>query len=93
MTGRAAVVYRVGRTGTAWRQAGDEIVVLDTESSVYFGLDRFGALLWTRLVDGATTADLVAALVAATPVEPERAGADVQSFLDTLLRYGLIQVS
>ncbi|AVT33547.1 hypothetical protein C6361_33485 [Plantactinospora sp. BC1] len=91
MTGTAEPVYRVAPAGTAWRRAGDEIVVLDTTSSVYFGLDRSGALLWSRLVDGATSTELVAALTADTPVPAERAVADVRRFLDALLHHGLIQ--
>jgi hypothetical protein len=74
-----------------WRAAGDEIIVLDTVSSVYFGLDRAGALLWTHLVGGATAVDLVAVLVAAEPVDRARATVDVTDFLDALLGHGLIQ--
>jgi len=85
------VVYRLRPTGVAWRAAGEEIVVLDTESAVYFGLDRSGSLLWTHLAAGATVADLVAALVATEPVEPDRAAGDVDAFVDALLRHRLIQ--
>lgn len=86
-----AQVHRATRDGVLWRAAGEEIVILDTNGSVYFGLDRSGAMLWRRLVDGATTAELVAVLSATAPVEPGRAAADVERFLRELRQYGLLQ--
>ncbi|MFJ6197298.1 PqqD family protein [Micromonospora sp. NPDC092111] len=83
-------VHRVDPARVAWRVAGDEVVVLDTSRSVYFGLDRPGALLWRRLVDGATHADLVAALLDDAPEGRDRAAADVAAFLDDLRRHGLL---
>ncbi|MER5454862.1 PqqD family protein [Micromonospora sp. NPDC002389] len=83
-------VYRVDATRVVWRAAGDEVVVLDTAQSVYFGLARPGALLWHRLVDGATHSDLVAALVQDEPVDPAQARADVSAFLDELHGHGLL---
>ncbi|QDY08306.1 PqqD family protein [Micromonospora sp. HM134] len=83
-------VHRVDPTRVAWRQAGDEVVVLDTARSVYFGLDRRAALLWQRLVDGATQHDLVTTLMDDAAVDRERASADVTAFLDDLHRHGLL---
>jgi Coenzyme PQQ synthesis protein D (PqqD) len=84
-------VYRVRPDGVVWRAAGEEIVLLDIQTSVYFGLDRWGSFIWTHLAEGATVADLVAALVATAPVERVRAADDVAEFVDALLRHGLIQ--
>ncbi len=36
-----------------------QVVVLDVEASEYFAVNQTGATLWTLLVDGATTDDLV----------------------------------
>ncbi|MFI9639967.1 PqqD family protein [Micromonospora sp. NPDC051925] len=84
------MVHRVDPTRVAWRQAGDEVVVLDTDRSVYFGLDRAGTLLWHRLVDGATQHDLVTTLVDDATVDRDQATADVTAFLDDLRRHGLL---
>lgn len=84
MTTHRQTVYQAGGPGVAWRQAGDEIVILDTHSSVYFGMDRSAALLWRRLVDGATLDDLVATLVSDAPIDRHRATEDVLRFLDEL---------
>jgi hypothetical protein len=91
MNAQQQVVYRVRPDGVVWRAAGDEMVLLDTQSSVYFGLDRWGSFLWTHLAEGATVADLVAALAATAPIERVRAAGDVAEFVDALLHHGLIQ--
>ncbi|WP_410818065.1 PqqD family protein [Micromonospora sp. 050-3] len=84
------IVHRVDLDRVAWRVAGDEVVVLDTGNSVYFGLASSGALLWQRLVAGATSTELVTMLVDATAVDRERADADVAAFLDDLRGHGLL---
>ncbi|MEU8261769.1 PqqD family protein [Micromonospora sp. NPDC048999] len=84
MSTEAATVYRVRADRVAWRTAGEEAVLLDTRQSVYFALDRSAALLWPHLVAGATAAELTAALIERTPVDRERAAADVRTFLAEL---------
>lgn len=91
MTEDGRPVYRIGGAGVIWREAGDEVVILDTASAVYFGLDRSGARLWRSLVHGATAAELVAILAGDTTADPERVAADVAAFLDSLHGYGLIR--
>ncbi|MEU4780692.1 PqqD family protein [Micromonospora sp. NPDC023633] len=86
-------VYRIAEQRTAWRQAGEDIVVLDTRQSVYFGLDPVGALLWRRLVDGATAAELTEALASTADAEWDRVADDVTRFLADLDRYGLVERS
>jgi len=90
---RIDTVYRVGGDEVSWREAGDEIVVLNTVSSVYFGLGGSGARLWRHLAEGATAREMVAVLTADAPAERARAAADLDAFLVTLLGYRLIQPS
>ncbi|SCG58107.1 PqqD family protein [Micromonospora humi] len=85
--------YRVDSTRVTWRETGEEAVLLDLQESVYFGLDRSGALLWRRLVGGATTEDLVDTLVGDGAVDRARARADVTAFLADLGRYGLTRAA
>ena len=74
-------LYRVGNDQVAWRQTGQEIVVLDLHGSVYFGLNPTGAALWKLLVDGATRARLADELVHLGVRDPARARRDVDEFL------------
>ena len=80
---------RVGGPGVAWRETADEIVVLDLERSVYFGLNGTGASLWRRLTSAATRADLIQHLRSQGAAEA-RATQDVDDFVAQLDRYGLL---
>ncbi len=83
--------YTVGGQGLAWRETGGEIVVLDVDGSVYYGVNTSGAQLWKRLAGGATRRELTAVLTADGRVAEQRAAADVDEFLADLSSYGLLQ--
>ena len=61
---------RVRPDGLAWRQAGDEAVVLDLAAARYHALNASGALLWQRLDSWATADQLTAVLVSAFGLAP-----------------------
>ncbi len=84
-------VHLVRDEGLAWQQVGDESVVLDLRSSLYYSGNAPGTVLWSRLVEGATTEQLVEALTAEFDVEPGRARADVLAFLEELRARGLLE--
>lgn len=52
-------------------------------------LNETGKLLWERLAEGATPAELVSALLAEYAVPEETARRDVQAFIDRLKKRGL----
>lgn len=80
---------RVGGPGVAWRETAGEIVVLDLDGSVYFGLNGTAAALWRRLLGSATRSDLVEQLQA-QGADLARAHQDVADFVAQLDRYGLL---
>lgn len=80
---------RTGGPSVAWREAGEEVVILDLERSTYFGLNAAGALLWKSLTQGSTHAELVTILVKAGAA-PERSAAEVDGFLALLYGEGLL---
>ena len=75
----------------AWREVDGEVIALGLESSTYFGTNSSGSLLWKRLAEGTTRAELVDELVATFELEPERAQADVDAFVADLRTRGLLQ--
>jgi len=82
--------YRVDGARSAWRQVGDEGVVLDLDRSLYFGLNRSAGVLWPLLL-GADHLDLVEALLAAAPeIDEPRASGEVSSFLAAVDAEGLL---
>ena len=68
-----------------------EVVILDIERGVYYGLDTVGAEVWTRLQSPSTLGDLVDHVVNRYDVDRSTADADIQSLLRELLALGLIE--
>jgi hypothetical protein len=85
------VVMQLRQEELTWHVTGDEVVILDLQRSVYLKLNGSARVLWERLAEPATEADLCAALVAHYGIDDERAAADVAAFLDDARRRGLLQ--
>lgn len=68
----------------AWREVGDEVVVLVVSTSTYLALNGTAGVLWRRLDTGATPVELAAELVAVYGVDEAIAAADVEAFLAAL---------
>lgn len=76
----SAEVFRL-REDVVWRQIEDETVLLDLRTSTYLSTNVSATVLWERLAQGATHAQLVEALRTRFEVTPERASEDVDQFL------------
>jgi Coenzyme PQQ synthesis protein D (PqqD) len=83
-------LLRLRPEGVEWREIDGEVVALETGRSIYLAANPAGALLWARLAEGATRDDLIAALRAQWPLEPDRAAADVDAFVDQVRAHGLL---
>jgi hypothetical protein len=79
------------RDGVEWRQVEDQILALDTGSSTFFNANEAGALLWSELSKGRTRAELAETLVREYAIEPAAARRDIDAFLDSLARHGLLR--
>lgn len=78
------------QAGLTWHVAGDDVVVLDLERSVYLKLNGSARLLWERLAASSTDDELTAALMEQYDVDAQRAEADVRGFLAELERRDLL---
>lgn len=74
----------------AWCEVGNEVVILDLQSSKYFDLNHTARRIWKRLDTGATPNDLVEDLIATYGVPRQRAVADVNGFIDLLRERSLL---
>lgn len=74
-----------------WRQLDDEVIALDMEESVYLRLNQTGTVLWQQLQQPATRQDLVETLLEKYEIDEAQASADVDAFLDSLERSGLLE--
>jgi hypothetical protein len=73
-----------------WREIDGEIIALETRGSRYVAANGAGAVLWRALAGGATREGLADELVRAYGIDPARAVADVDRFVDTLAEQGLL---
>ncbi|MCA1735534.1 MAG: PqqD family protein [Actinobacteria bacterium] len=73
-----------------WVDVEEEVVVLDSDRSIYLATNPSGAVLWRRLIEGATQRDLEVALVEAFEISHDRAAVDVATFVDQLHSLGLL---
>ena len=74
------------------RLVGDETVLLDLASGVYFGLDGVGKRIWESIADGDSLGAAVEIIVADYRVEETQAQTDVIAFANQLIERGLLLV-
>ena len=72
------------------RLVGDETVLLDLASGVYFGLDGVGKVIWESVSEGNNLGQAVAIIVAEYDVDEEQAQIDVIEFARDLVTRGLL---
>ena len=72
------------------RLVGDETVLLDLASGIYFGLDGVGKLIWGAVAEGNNPEQIVALIVSEYDVDEAQAQVDVVEFLSELVERGLL---
>lgn len=71
-------------------RVGEEIVLLHLGNDTYFGLDPLGTRIWEMLKDGVALPAIRDRLAADYGVEASRVQADMERFLDDLLRHEIL---
>ena len=72
------------------RLVGDETVLLDLESGMYFGLDGVGKRIWEAISEGLTLGEIAAVIVSEYEVDENQAQADTIEFVGDLVERGLL---
>jgi hypothetical protein len=85
------VLLRAAEDDVVWREVDGQVLLLDLEGSTYFQLNHSGALLWRRLLDGATEADLAEVLTERYGIDRAQAEGDVRHFLAMLDAKSLVR--
>ncbi len=75
------------------RLVGDETVLMDLSTGMYFGLDGVGKRIWETLAEDQNLAAVAATIAAEYEVDEARAQADVIKFVGELVGRGLLQVN
>jgi hypothetical protein len=73
-----------------WREIDGEVIALETRTSRYVATNGSGTVLWRALLAGTTREGLADALVDEYGIDRERAVADADRFLDTLVELDLL---
>ena len=79
---------RLRGEGLHWRRVDDEIVLLD--GSRYLSINASGVALWALLAEGTDRDALVRRLVDVFGIDSDRAGLDVDAFVEDLEAKGLL---
>ena len=74
-----------------WREAGDELVVLELSTTTYLTLNGTAKQLWLGLAAGSTVEDLVGMLIETYGITSEQAMSDTESFVAELADRELIE--
>lgn len=72
------------------RLVGEEAVLLDLASGMYFGLDGVGQRIWDSLGAGQSLREIAALVAAEYEVDEAQAQADVLAFAGELVSRGLL---
>ena len=84
-------LHRIDEDAVSHRMVDGEAVVINLDTTVYYGLNRSASMVWERLAGGPATDDeLAEGLAAAFDLAPEVARADVADLLDRLHDEGLV---
>jgi hypothetical protein len=74
------------------RVVGEESVLLNLKTGVYFGADAVATRMWTALTGSETIQVAFDSLIAEYEVDQKQLRHDLEEFLKKLLEYGLIEV-
>jgi hypothetical protein len=78
------------RPNVIFRALGDESVILNLDSGVYFGLDEIGTRIW-QLLEQRDVGEVCETLQSEYDVPAERVEADVTALIDRLSAKGLVE--
>lgn len=72
-------------------RVGDDLVVLDLDSSMYYSLDPVGARIFELLQEPTRLDAIVETIVAEFEIDAQTAGADLLALVDTLVTQKLVE--
>jgi len=90
ISGNSRIVVAPGQVHH--RAIDDEVVILNTESGVYYGLTAGGTRVWELLQKPCDANQVKDALISEYDVEPERCEEDVLALLQQMADAGLIEL-
>jgi hypothetical protein len=71
---------------------GAEVIVLNLQDGIYYGLDDVGARVWTLLQSPVSVANVIEAVLLDYDVNPADCERDIRLLVDDLVAHGLVQI-
>ena len=78
--------------GVVYKKVGEEMVLLDFDRGVYYGLNPVGARVWELLAEGKTSEEIIDRLTEEFEVERTDVTNDVAELMDNLQTNGLVRL-
>lgn len=75
------------------RSVQDDVIILDTRTNAYMGLNGTGAVIWSVLAEGGSAETAVEEILSRYEVDSDQAMADVNHLIQELQRLSLITVA
>lgn len=75
------------------QEVDDEMVILDTISEEYFGLDEMAAVIWQHLSETGSLQQTHDAMSETYEVDPQQLEADICRFVQELVDAGLVTIA
>ena len=79
--------------GIIFKTVGEEMVLLDLQRGVYYGLDAVGARVWELLSQEVAPAEIIERITGEYEVDRATVERDVAALLEQLLEKGLIRLT
>ena len=79
--------------GVIWRDLGGDVVILNVETGVYFGLDGSGGQIWRELVEHGSLEKTFESLKRQFDIKPDELRHDLDDLVDQLVKKGLVRLS
>ena len=78
--------------GVIWRDLGGDVVILNVETGVYFGLDGSGGQIWRELVEHGSIEKTFASLKQQFDAAPHELRRDLDALVDQLVEKRLVHL-
>jgi hypothetical protein len=77
--------------GVIHRKVGEEMILLDYDRGIYYGLDPVGTRIWELIAEGKATDEIVATMAGEFDASPETIEADLGELLADLTAKALVK--
>jgi|HubBroStandDraft_6_1064221.scaffolds.fasta_scaffold346594_2 hypothetical protein len=78
--------------GVIWRDVGGDVIILNVDTGVYFGLDGSGGHIWRELVEHGSLEKVFESLKRQFDVDADELRHDLDDLLNRLVEKGLVQM-